>query len=252
LKIRAFLILLLALTGCGQAPSPGSALTGGDAPAIFGGTKVERSASYWRSTVKIRMSGEFTMCTGALIGSGSIVTAGHCLDKSKPLSVVFFNGDREVASREVTASILHPRYNFANAAARNDIAVVRFRGGLPSSEFRAATLLADARALSQGSMLSIVGFGLWRASENGLSSMRVAKTRISSVGANAFLTYDVDKKAGGCDGDSGGPGFVETQDGLALAGVLSYVLSKDGTCDRSFVSGLTLVPFYADWIKSVQ
>ena len=246
----------IALSGCGRAKSPGLA-SASDSPAIFGGEVVAKDAAYWRSTVKIRMTGEFSMCTGTLVAIGKkgglVVTAAHCVAKSKPVSIAFLEGSREVASREVTATIPHPQYNFANAAARNDIAVIRYKGAAPEQGFRAAQLLSDASLLTAGHPLAIVGFGHWRATENGEAAarpLRAANTQITSVGPNTFLTYDSQKKVGGCDGDSGGPGFVKSGDRLVLAGVLSYVISKDGVCARSFVSGLTLVPVYADWINA--
>jgi secreted trypsin-like serine protease len=159
-----------------------------------------------------------------------------------------------------------------------DIALIKFRGTIPQG-FKPASLLVDDSKLRRGDLITVAGFGVdtvtttpidpkkvkdideaiaygeiicdenqqgkkfncleIKATGDGI--LRVTEAPISSIQETEFRLDE--KKAGTCNGDSGGPAYVKKDGQLFLLGVTSR---GSELCNDSGV--YTNAVFYKTWI----
>jgi secreted trypsin-like serine protease len=137
-----------------------------------------------------------------------------------------------------------------------DIALIKFRGTIPAG-FKPATMLLDDSKLKKGDMITVAGFGVdtvtttpidtkkvkdideaiaygeiicdenqqgkkfncMQIESRGEGILRVTEAPIASIQETEFRLDE--KKAGTCNGDSGGPAYVKMNGQLFLLGVTS-------------------------------
>ncbi|HVU53150.1 MAG TPA: trypsin-like serine protease [Polyangia bacterium] len=233
----ACLVLGVALSACGQAPSPQAAET--QSP-IFGGT-ADTTHSAVMALIDQLSATTATACSGttvALVGaSGIFLTAGHCVvandgmghvttplklaDAQSLFVVPGPNWQQSVQAGlyyGVAQVAVHPQYD-GSVNSPFDIAVVRFLGALPATPVIPALDPANDK-LAVGTTIDVVGFG--KTETNAMNASRFEVNRvIKSITANQFL-YDQTDMKGACQGDSGGPALVDTPAGTRVAGVTSF------------------------------
>jgi MYXO-CTERM domain-containing protein len=192
-------------------------------------------------------------CIGTLITTQHLLTVAHCaedLTASGTLSV----GGTSYSIAQVT---LHPDWNDWD----NDIALIRFED--PTTGITPYELFAGTD--EQGQSLILVGRGPHATGLEGEpgattdGQLRRATNLIASAdGQWLEVRFDSPQEAAvtelegvGAAGDSGGPAFIETTDGLQLAGLNSWgdpapggAIGQYGGTDHS-----TRVSYFADWIQ---
>jgi hypothetical protein len=138
-------------------------------------------------------------CSGVVIASDLVLTAGHCAAGDgafTPPSAVLTSGGTQWP---VTQVYVHPNWNgclgetIPNSA--RDMAVVRVGGNMG--------ILPAARATSApavGTTLQLIGFGA------PANDRRMGNFRVDDVSGGQITLHG--KGAGDCPGDSGGPYFV--------------------------------------------
>src|SRR5262249_51261492 len=196
-------------------------------------------------------SSAWTWCTGTLIGCGTFLTAAHCVcDRSGPQCQsldpasrsVFLQhaGFAQIASIAVPSEYAYPVSDVPGVKLATPVTGVR-----PSR--------IDQPAPTPGTMGTIVGFG-----RAGGTSQDYGLKRAASV-TTAACTNGISDLAsvcwqfvgpGGntCNGDSGGPLFVNASGGTAVAGVTSGGTSDDCLAiDDSYDAN---VATYAAWIAA--
>jgi secreted trypsin-like serine protease len=190
---------------------------------IIGGILVPRLDPIASSTValvSLRDKG-MSLCTGSIIDTDLILTAAHCVGPSPSHMLVFFGADlngKPDKVAHVTAYLRNPEYGEGYSEELdqdlNDIALVRFEGGIPPG-YAAAQILDDIDALVDGAAITLAGYGrsVGDLSEHegpdGSGMLRMVETTIRTAyhGQSEVLT-EQSQGRGACHGDSGGPAFI--------------------------------------------
>ncbi len=197
-------------------------------------------------------------CGGTIINSRWVMTAAHCTPYISPgntrLFVGLHNWDAPSGSMAIYAEqvIVHPQYN--PATMRNDIALVRLSQAIPAKYTPInPAQLSDAPV---GSMVTAAGWG--RTSNTpGSGSSTLLKVNLPIVSlqtcANVFTVNDNQICAGTgrqtdtCNGDSGGPLFINKGGRFYQVGITSFGAS----CVSGYPGVYTKVASYVGWITQV-
>jgi V8-like Glu-specific endopeptidase len=251
--MRAGLLLAaVVFASCGRVDGP---LPGVKRDGLVGGTTDTGDPQVFELRfAEVGNPSNRARCTGTLIGSRTIVTAGHCVDPSTlgataiTMYVVNVTDDSTAQASDqiqVTKMAAHPMYN--NVTFANDLALVLLEhppAGVTPKDWNAESLAALA-----GKPIRVVGYGdnVGGSSASGRGTKREAALTFGSIAANTFQLGDGFTK-GICHGDSGGPSFHTFPDGVErLVGVHSLTLTDActlGTDTRVDPYG----PFIEGWV----
>ncbi len=240
----------LALVACLAATA---LATAGHAPAapvagesIVGGGSA--NAKGWGFAVALRQRPYGFICTGSLIAPTKVLTAAHCVKKTKPRKMkavvdsAWARGKRRGRRLVVTRTRIHPRYN--GGTDRRDLAVLTLRSPAAAEPVALPTRAEAKRALSPGSLVRAAGWGARSAYGIRLAArLKAVKERVfantrcrrvygklgfdpSSMACTLgkpILRFrsPVPWKATSCSGDSGGPLISQTPAGPRVVGVVS-------------------------------
>lgn len=200
------------------------------------------------------------LCSGTLIGCRTFLTAAHCVCNGEDaasceqegtvdaslLSVYLPSGGMFAVDRVS----FHPEFFFAE---RGDVALVRLAA--PATGIRPSPINTLQRA-AHGTPGTIVGFGL---SIRGREIPRDAGIKRAGKVTTAACETDIPEdthvcwtftgsESNSCEGDSGGPLFVDFGSGPVVAGVVSGGESFDcGAPDAAFDSDVYV---NRDWITA--
>ncbi len=186
-------------------------------------------------------------CTGTLVGCSTFLTAAHCFDDdpAKEHYRVFF---QHAGFFAVDGYEIHKDYAFPD----DDIAVVRLTdpaAGIPPSR------LNSIQRVAAGAPGTSVGFGRSGGSPSSNRDYGVKRSGtvdVSTCGGSLSDTLSICWEFKGvgsntCNGDSGGPLFVEVGGATVVAGVTSGGVKR--TCQSTDYSHDTRVFTYASWIE---
>lgn len=195
-------------------------------------------------------------CTGTLVAPNVIVTASHCLPRGC-FSRVFVGPDVSDLDRgeiiAVATAMSHPEYQPANSPT-HDIAVLILDADVTGVAPRA---IAPAGAVAASSSVEIVGYGntdiagttgygLRRRVDVPLVSNDLALGQdpaIEFAAGRPFLDRD------SCNGDSGGPAYIDVGGAWYLAGVTSRAIPGRRNCGDGGIYSSAAA--FADWIMSI-
>ncbi|UOE99988.1 S1 family peptidase [Bdellovibrio reynosensis] len=244
---KAFLALaLLILAACAE-PNTSQNNLGieyGNA-SIIGGKAATETDAVTASTVSllVNIDGNLTpFCTGILISKNLVLSAQHCFATTAEQQIIVSFGTNipktmeEGTLREVESFVLHGKYktiyddNGFPISALNDVALIKLAEFAPESA-QPAPILEEGLTLNDGQELLLAGFGLTydlkpRVYATGMNYVRVplAKT------VDTILVTDQTSAKGACNGDSGGPAFLETSKGLIVVGITRGAHGRANDC----------------------
>jgi secreted trypsin-like serine protease len=195
--------------------------------------------------------------TGTLISPQWVMTAGHGVHVLPANYKIEINGN----DYYVESIIPHPSYNQKSQDNQNhDIALLKLTKPVDGIEPTGIYTLKD-EVLKH---VWFVGSGYVGNGEVGITgpstSMNHAENIIDSVD-DLWINFDFDSPQNNAlkiegisgPGDSGGPAFIQTAQGLKVAGVSSHQMNDDDTPEGLYGVGeqYTRVSQYGDWINSV-
>jgi hypothetical protein len=245
--------------------------------SIIGGTEAANGTFPWLAFVIYKSAEGVDLCTGTVISTNVILTAGHCgedaetgvVNEPSGYAVVTGNVDWSSASREVSAVskvVVYPGYWRSYGV--GDAALLVLSTPTTAPAIGLASWPSDSTDLEAGKPAVLAGWGdTYFAQEEPTERLRWSETALQKpayceANAPTFLPGDElcvinppEYETGACYGDSGGPLISLNPSGSEPIeiGVISH---GDGECSTESPTVLTRADLIAswahDWIEAVK
>ncbi len=223
-----------------------------DLNTIVGGTDVAVGDPIAATTVLVigKQDGSTFVCSGTVIATDLILTAGHCLGMNgKAQLQVIFNTSMEGGGPAIAVADRRRPANFLDRAGRvsgldwHDIAMLRLASPIPAG-YTISKILPNQALLQNGSTVTLAGYGINvpLVPENPSGNMgagilrKVDQTLLDANRGTSEILVNLANGKGSCHGDSGGPAFVKNGNELFIAGVASRLTEKDRVANNGNVS----------------
>ena len=193
---------------------------------IIGGEVVQTNDIVAGSTVSLAMlyHGQLmTFCTGTLISANLVLTASHCLANFKPTNIRINFSTKVVESIEefmrlpaVENTMTHPLYNSGEQG--SDVGLIKLAEPAPIHINR-ISILSEKFVLVPGINMLLAGFGIMDDINMILTKeLRKVKVPLAKI-EDKILVTDQNKSMGACNGDSGGPAYLEKNNRIYVYGI---------------------------------
>lgn len=287
LRASSVLLSISLLSACSGDSDSGETLKAevanceisGQSYGIVGGSILSTGNELSSSTVMVlhkNYKDEISICTGTLIDKDKVLTAAHCTSLFGGKSVIAFSNNASCVAaapkrtlRVVTNEAVHKDYSywnkndFDNSSA--DLAIMKFSGGLPEG-YKVRELPAKSFSTAAVDELVMAGYGVTSEKAKDSGTLRFTTTSAANILGDSFhleiigKTVSVEKTViveqpikGVCTGDSGGPLYVKTKNGLTLIGITSMGADNKARDEESArvchgVALFTDVREHLDWI----
>ncbi|MCZ6568935.1 MAG: trypsin-like serine protease [Deltaproteobacteria bacterium] len=240
--VRSLAVLALLL------PLQGARAEGPDGARIVNGL-----STHDLPTVAVLLSdflgeAEFAIgfCSGTLIGCQTVLTAAHCVDGATASNSFVFL--QNVGTVSVSSITIHPSYMGANFPIA-DVAVLKL-GSLVTGVDPTEINQIDPSSVIPGASGTIAGYGITLGSQNDFGLKRFGRIKTANcngsipagAGNTEVICWDYETPVGSpgddsntCNGDSGGPLFMDLGAGNVVAGTTSGGFVDDcDTDDHSY------------------
>ena len=258
------------------------------APAMIGGFRVNPGEAPWQALLwrpatlngQALPPGQRVACGGALVASGWILTAAHCVVDGNKKSLIG-PGHRvrlgvhnpradEGVSYPILRAVPHPRYHEPSRAF--DIALLRFdpRAGVKAEatnsirSIRLDPVPLDDRRIRQGLPVFTYGWGLTAVNGDSSEYLKGAKLELDDPARctrrtefrgellrDAVLCASAPDRSQACNGDSGGP-LITYGDAAKVPTVIGVVSAGEECGTTGVPSRYTRVAKVRDWIDDVM
>jgi MYXO-CTERM domain-containing protein len=214
-----------------------------DPSAIIGGAPVDTCG--WPTTVWV------DVCTATLVHPRMLVLASHCIVLGGTPTNASFGESSDAPARQVpiVGCVTWPDWQPTMPGdGNNDIAICQLAEAVEDVPIVPILMGCEADALEAGAEVTLVGFGI-HDQLGTLGTKYAVDVAVQSVGTDAILLGDATESS--CNGDSGGPAFVQLADGSwRVFGVTSGAAANQPGCPQTAV--YTMIHRYADWIETTS
>ncbi|HWB80899.1 MAG TPA: S1 family peptidase [Nannocystaceae bacterium] len=214
-----------------------------DPSAILGGAPV--ASCGWPSTVWV------DHCTATLVDPRMVVLASHCIVLAGTPTTASFGESVEAPARQVPIAgcVTYPNWQPSMPGdGNNDIAICQLAEPVDDVPIVPILMGCEADALAAGATVTLVGFGV-HDQLGTMGTKYAADVAVQTVGTDAIFVGD--ETASSCNGDSGGPAFVQLADGSwRVFGVTSGAAGTTPGCPQTAV--YTMIHRYAQWIEDTS
>jgi len=192
-------------------------------------------------------------CTGTLVAPNVVITAGHCV-RGNCSDRVFVGDDVTMPGTVISVRDASSHPNYAPPDPTHDLGVLILdedAGGEPRS-------IANADMLQAATSVRLAGYGNTDPnSSGGYGRRRMVDVALASPDRKYGADPDSEFVAGApfldrdsCNGDSGGPAFIQSNRRWYLAGATSRATASSvRPCGDGGI--YTRVDVFEDWVKSV-
>ncbi|KAJ2078236.1 hypothetical protein H4R24_004625, partial [Coemansia sp. RSA 988] len=245
----------------------------GEFPKIAGGEPAAKDKFSFVANLRVNTETRNTLCTGSLIGSNVVLTAGHCVvnsdssdlyDKSS-FKVRFTHSSNDAKADPYAVSEVIPHPDFNHATLDNDIALLILKDDVPDSV--ASTIKIYTGSVDTDTSIIAAGFGLTDPNNGSSIATELMKVDLK-LGTDSYckdiygkydpkllLCTDGTEGKDTCSGDSGGPLVtpIDNNDNVALLGTTSFApvtgANPQGLCAQKGSSGFYVhLSAYLGWI----
>ena len=249
-----YLICLLGLAGCAEmaeAPEELEREHHEIEDKVIGGEN-ENGELAAVAITSVNLDGEQSLCTGTLVTPRVVLTAAHCvaqlsrdgmsISTGSARHVSVFDGEREIHRVGVADSVFHAEWNDSNLQTGVDIGLIYLQDALPLEPIPLDDSPADGRVGQTG---KIVGFG--RTENDTVGRKKSTTMRVEEFFRQQFLLKSSDARhRSACNGDSGGPLYLETGGQKVVSGVTSWGPPGCEVDDSFYVA----VKPHLEWIRA--
>uniref|UniRef100_A0A1I8G8Y9 Peptidase S1 domain-containing protein n=1 Tax=Macrostomum lignano TaxID=282301 RepID=A0A1I8G8Y9_9PLAT len=164
-------------------------------------------------------------CSASILDSRTVLTAGHCVCRSKPTSVLFGavqGNNPESGSRryslDTSRQVIHPRYTSCGTIGKDDIAILKTTTAISFTSVIGAITLHTS-ATSVGQSITIAGYGQDENRRSGV--LKYATSTVESCRRFIGAVCQSMSPNSPYYGDSGGPLFITVSGQPRQVGVVS-------------------------------
>ncbi|PAA79410.1 hypothetical protein BOX15_Mlig032521g3 [Macrostomum lignano] len=170
-------------------------------------------------------AGWLGFCSASILDRRTVLTAGHCVCRTRPTSVLFgaVQGNRPESgskrySLDTSRQVINPKYTQCNTVGKDDIAIVKTTADIEFTDLIKPIVLYEA-ATSVGQSVTIAGYGQDENRRSGV--LKYATSTVESCRRFIGAVCQSMSPNSPYYGDSGGPLFITVSGQPRQVGVVS-------------------------------
>lgn len=274
----AALFGVLLLLASGTAGVQAHARPRPEKAQIIGGASAPPGAYPMMAFVEYDDGGDSFACSGTVLSSNVVLTAGHCgedtgtgvVDDPAGYTVITGNVDwANTAARQVSGVsqvVVNPAFDTSNL--QDDATVLVLSTPTTATPVQLATDPADLSLLNPGERATLVGWGATVSGGSAVDQLQWVNTTVQNSGYCANQARDLEEpfdpdvqlcvqnypydNNGQCHGDSGGPLLVKYEGIVIEIGIISYAAPNCSTAYAGFLTRADLISSWASsWVQAV-
>lgn len=165
------------------------------------------------------------LCSGTMITSHTVLTAGHCLDGRIAVDVAYGSPSGGFLVQRASSFAAHPDYSYTDNHLINDVGIVY----LPVPIAIATLPILVSVTPKVGDLTSIFGYGVTTGNGYDSGVLRSGSSLVSGVTDQKIISVYDGSRSNTCSGDSGGPMVLPVGGLQGIIGVTSSGTTEN--CD---------------------